>query len=484
MNYNDVKTNDLIRKLNRYSFEDRLAKCLLLSYNSIDFVKSQSDGKPFMAPWIVDGITTLCILAQTSPKFTKEIFSKEGEKDFKYIKEALFNQDPPINITYEDIDSVFNFLGNPQNVYQRNEGIILFRYSFFFHNLKKELLELTNGIDYIHYILITLVFSNLKNGKSSEEVVFKSVKFFIDFYKNTIVSLSISRDDLEKRTYELYDDFNDLKRFAYSFKYVSSYPFLINDGKWHLIAIHNLLNATTKGFMARITEKHKEASDKLGLIIEKYIYMIAEQNQYTKSIENDDELYKYKKNNLRKPDISLVIDNSLVIIESKKAWYSLKATYNEFEAIENEMNKGIESCEKSMNNYIRFKEGFYSLCGKKYSDYDNVYLIVCLENDSYWPRNKIISKLKEKYQKHEDFIENSFFITSLYELESYFLFDWSILPELERKREDYEKNKILRCPKKSKRRIKDFEGFLENNKIQMKKLQDAITKYIKNYPNE
>ncbi len=477
--YTNIKTTDLINILNKYSFVERAEKCLYLSYQSLNYLTNFKRDKEKILPWIADSFLTLCILADSENTGSCNLFSDEGTNDTNYILNSIHHQHLP-NVSYsiDNIDNIRNILINPQIAYQKNEDIILFRFSYYFHKLKNELLNITNGIGFMNYILMSYTISNLVDNDADEKTVYIVVNYLIKYFKNTILSLSITRDDLIKKTNNLYDDFDDLKKFSHSFKFISSYPFVILNNNWYLIGLHNFTNSITRGFLNRIIDNDKKVSDRLGRIIEEYIYMIASQNKHVTAIEDDSIRYKYKKNKLYKPDVSIVIDDTLIIIESKKNWSKLEASYNDSNALEKEKIKGMEACEKSLINYNNFINGYYQLCGKFYKDYNNCYLIISIENENYWETTKIINCLIEKYPKLKDFIKNNFFITTLYCLETYFLHNESLLDALKTKHHEFEQNSLPHFIGECKDKIKNYKEFIEYNNKEYDNFCDRLEEYM------
>ena len=486
MDYKNIKTNDLIKKLNRYSFEDKAYLCLKFSFKSFRYLQDYYAGENGISPpWIVDSYITLCILSKPITSFKKDV-KIDGVKDKGFIFDALFGQMLTNRDAYKnDLSYFLNPLLIPQINYQKNDDIILYRYNYLFSCLQNEYLKIANNVAFDNFIVLARFFSTFKSRPVPSDGTLAISKELLDLFPEIEVPLSISRDDLISKTYELLDDFNDLSKFSYSFKFVSSYPLVVYNNKCYLLAVHNFLNAITSGFMSRITDSFKDASKLLGIALEKYIYKIIDDSKLVDSLENDSIPYYIRKRECKKPDVSFAQNNKLVIIESKKAWSILKSTYNDIGAVEREIEKGIEACEKSLDNYIRFVNGKYTLCGKRYSEYEKVYLIICVESENYWPRETLIKKikLKEKYTGYQDFIDNNLIITSLYNIESYFLLGHSILSELERDDKGLEKNSLKKNDGSNMVRGEALQKFVSKDKERYELFKNELVRRVDDKSN-
>lgn len=459
-----MKTNDLIKKLNRYSFEEKAVLCLRTSLDSIDFSEDYRNGKkgiPF--PWLVDGFATLCILSNPKTGFHKDIFV-DGIKDRNKVINTLFKQVPP-NWQYlkGDVSYMTNPLLNPQLMYQRDADMILYRYRYLFSFFEDEFNALTNNVGFDEFLFVARLFSSYKELAKGGVDVFSFTRNLLCLIPEIIEPLSISRDRLVEETKQILDDLNDLSKFAYSFKIISSYPFISYNGNWYLFGFHNILNSITTGFMNRLTFSNKELSERLGIALEKYLFKIIDESGLAGAVEDDSILYKIGKQEYRKPDVSFEQNGVLVIIESKKAWSILKSAYNDEDAVSKEIEKGVEAVKKSIKSYIRFVEGNYTICGNYYSAFREVYLIICVENDNYWPKETILNRIKEckEFAEYSDFIDNNLIITSLYNLESYFLFERPIAPELLRDKPVCERNSLLKNSGDDLKRSPLFQEFID-----------------------
>ena len=477
--YGITKTEELIVKLNRYSFSDKALLCLMFSLDSCDYqLVPLNSNRSITPPWLVDCLITLSIISNPETKFHKDILI-DGNNDKNVIFDVLYSQTPPnLELFPGDIHYILNILGNPQSYYQTNHDILLYRYSYFFKSFNSELMEITGNVKYETFVLVSRIFTAVKELNKSGADIFQFTKQLLDFFPEVIKPLSISRDELVERTKNFYDDINDLSSFYYSFKLVSSYPFVIYKEDCYIFGFHSFINAITTGFMNRISFQSDEKSKKLGKVIEKYIYKLVSDSGLTSNIEDDSIKYYINGEEFRKPDVSFEEDGVLVIIEAKKAWPRVKSTYNNKEAILKEYKKGLDACERSVKNFIRFIEGRYTLCGKCFQDFSKVFLVVCSESNNYWPLDTIINNILSNpaYEKYRDIIDNSLVATTLYNIESHLLFGGSILQELTREKKLSEKHLLIHNTKKTQDRSSELQSFVDENIYAFEELLNKIRK--------
>lgn len=425
--YKNLSVNEILKKLNRYSFDDKINS--LRDFSKEILINGKQIVKNEILPWELDSFLYL-ILYSNEKNIQHHIPSKQWTKDFTNILNSIrMDTDNTININ-SGIEDIYNTYSLQQIDYQTREIYFeIYRANYVFNckemkklfrdNFKTTYSQIANLCFLLYYLL--------KENISQEDI-----NFLIDKYKSAIKVITIDKNSFIEQDKRINPE---IKYYNFCFKLFKLYLFIQHNGRIYMPLPHNIKYVcsdflfnylTTQSGVKAIDDENRKF---LGESLEKYLYHILTLYYNKKNILKE---FEYEKNRekVRSADC-LVIHDSYVLMFDSKSSIPSTGLY---------VNNEIKKCDK-IRQYIENINQMY----KKINDYEfyqaskklpsieknNIYAIIVLLQDSFFIKNKIyeeyfnIKKIDVKSDEAK-YIKKHIIFIDIKDLEKYLFYGYNV----------------------------------------------------------
>jgi hypothetical protein len=478
--------NDVIKKLNRYEFGEKIRQINSLSLNSIIFFSTPMQEKaklgPWNYPWVVDTYAALCLLSKDDSFYGKKFGTKECDRDMNAIMQSIFSSS--LNFSgLPDVATGFGPLLAQQIPYQLNIRYPLYRYYRIF-DAKGPIHEMfqkkTRCDSYFIYASFVALLEALIHGvKRPTDDMVRVLQLALGKIQANMTFFARTRSQFNEMQKQWVTK-NTLADVTYSFKPLTLYPFLSNGDSITLLTPHALPYALTDGLFLSLTVSDDEFKIALGKAIEQYLFSIIKESGKFDDICNDEILYGPKKRRVNPPDVTVFERGTLIFFESKTIPSRKKTRLNSEQDVEEDARKIVDAIKEVLRQYKNYQQGLYSPFRGKGYRVDDVYLVVT----TIFPVNLNFDEIKRmviqdpEYSEYGTYLATHLLITDLYCIESYYLNKTSILDDLTLYGPKKELNNVHFCKARPQGVIDSYGDFINKCANECESFIDSIENIV------
>lgn len=405
--YEKLTANQILVKLNRYPFVEKINSLQLLSRKLLD---DELDVlKPTYKPWELDSF--LYLILHSNEKFTpNNIHSKQWNKDFyKIMQNIRFNNDNVIN-DKSDLNGILMPI-ILQQIDDQNRTLFfeMYRANYIFACAEiKDTFEKLFNTSYEEISDLCFILFHLFKYLTPESA-FISI---FNKYKNAVDALTIERNYFLEQD-NLINKSRD--NYNFCFKLFRGFPFIKNDNAYYIPLPHNFKYSCSDSLFSRFTSFYntKEKNDKLrktlGICFEKYLYHILTLYYDRKKVIKE-QTYTKQKNTVKSADCIVNHENIILMFDAKSSVPNTALYVNDEKQLNNKIRQYVECVQqmkKKIEDYgLYFKPDDFPSVNKNY-----IYAIIVVMQDSYILRDDIYNEYftVEKIQEES---ELAFYIKS------------------------------------------------------------------------
>lgn len=438
--------NDVLKKLNRYDWDQKQFQVSNLSFQSFTFFKRTTRERvhcpSYLFPWNVDSFAAFCLLSKDCSFYHKAMGSKESDREMNQIMASIHGAIPALTGLPKEALGLSPFI-NQQVSYQQDYHFLLYRYSRFFDvqgpvgdAFRKKThcssyTTLSTIIRLVEALAFTIDANPIESAKILKNVLLHSPQDF-SFFTRTREQINkmqinlINPKGLANVRYSLSD-------LVFSFKPLTLYPFLQEEDGIRLLVPHSLPFAFTNGLFFSLTENDPALKTEFGLLsLQKYLFGIISESGAYDDVCGDEVQYGPKQQRISPPDVTVYEKGKFIFFESKTLTPRKRTRINDPADLTADFEKVVKAVKQVLRQYQNYRSGLYKPFEGKNYQVDDVYLVVStifLETFQIEEVEKAVVSDPE-FIGLGDYLSTHLLVSDVYCLESYYLEKKSILPDL------------------------------------------------------